>query len=177
VVLIVGQQAPTGGASIAAGQSTLTSAALGAANQDTLELDPSAKWVVVVNDKSFAVDAAKQSVATGALADLAAALPPPSSSGGGGAGIGRGGPAGADTTSGIVQRATPLDAAAIPSTAVMTGETGQLCVWVPDGSSYRAVDVTVAGARAGITDVTAGIAPGQQLLANPGQVLAAPQCP
>lgn len=175
--LVVGQQAPALGATIASGQSTLASATLAAANQGTLELDPSARWVVVVNDKSFAVDASKQAVATDALADLAAVLPQPSSSDSSSANIGRGGPGGANTTSGIVQRATPLDAAAIPSTAVMTGEKGQLCAWIPNGKEYRAVNVAVADARAGITDVTGGIEPGQQLLANPGQVLAAPQCP
>ena len=175
--LVAGEQAPSPGSAIAAGQSTLTSATLAAANQRTLELDPSAKWVVIVNDKSFAIDASKQAVATDALADLTAVLPQPSSSDGGGANIGRGGPGGANTTSGIVQRATPLDAAAMPSTAVMTGEHGQLCAWLPDGKAYRAVDVTVADARAGITDVTGGIEPGEQLLATPGQVLAAPQCP
>jgi hypothetical protein len=175
--LVTGEQAPAHGTTVATGQSTLTSATLAAANQGTLEVDPSAKWVVVVNDKSFAVDAAKQAVASAALAGLAALLPQPSSSDNTGSNVGRGGPGGANTTSGIVQRATPLDAAAIPSSSVMTGARGQLCAWVPDGKQYRAVEVTVADARAGITDVIAGLHPGDQLLANPGQVLAAPQCP
>ena len=177
--LVPGQPAPSPGSTFAAGQSTLTSATLAAANQGTLAIDPAAKWVVVVNGKSFAVDAAKQAVASSALADLAAVLPQPSSPSNGGSGGGApnsfGG--GQNTTSGIVQRARPLDAAAIPSTSVMTGAKGQLCAWLPDGKQYRAVDVTVADARAGITDVTAGVTAGEQLLANPGQVLAAPQCP
>lgn len=175
--LVPGQQAPPPGTTIAAGQSTLTSATLSAANQGTLAIDPSAKWVVVVNGKSFPVDAAKLSVETSALAGLAAILPQPSASGSSGGAAPNSFGGGANTTSGTVQRAEPLNAAAIPSTAVMTGAKGQLCAWIPDGKQYRAVDVTVADARAGITDVTSGLTAGEQLLANPGQVLAAPQCP
>lgn len=176
VNLVVGQSAPGPGAVIASGESTLASATLSATNQGSLQVDPAAQWVVVVNGKSFPIDASKLTVSPSALADLAALLPQPSSAASDN--VARGGPPGAaNAASGTVQRASPLDAAAIPSTAVMTGPDGQLCAWLPNGKDYRAVDVTVADARTGVTDVTSGVQAGDQLLANPGQVLAAPQCP
>ena len=44
---------------------------------------------------------------------------------------------------------------------------------IPD----RAAAVTLAGARAGVTNVASGLRTEDQVLANPAQVLGAPQCP
>lgn len=78
---------------------------------------------------------------------------------------------------GIVQRATPLAVAAVASTAVQVGEGGALCAWLPDGRGYRAAPVTVAGARAGVTNVRSGLRAGEQVLSNPADVLEDPACP
>lgn len=77
----------------------------------------------------------------------------------------------------LIRRRTPLQALAIPSSSVMTNAAGTLCVWLPEDKGYRAVTVTIAGARGGVTNVATGLEASQQVLANPAQVLENPQCP
>jgi hypothetical protein len=59
----------------------------------------------------------------------------------------------------------------------MTNEKGTLCLWLAEGKAYRAVSVTVAGARGGVTNIASGLEASQQVLSNPAQVLDEPQCP
>jgi hypothetical protein len=60
----------------------------------------------------------------------------------------------------------------------MTNGAGALCVWVPGAAGgYIPSPVQLGGARAGVTNVTSGLAAGEQVLANPAEVLDDPQCP
>ena len=59
----------------------------------------------------------------------------------------------------------------------MTNPAGTLCLWLPEGKTYRPVTVSIAGARGGVTNIASGLDASQQVLANPAQVLDNPQCP
>jgi hypothetical protein len=85
-----------------------------------------------------------------------------------------------EQTDALIERETPLQSLAVPSTAIMANAAGDLCAWVADatdGRDYRPVAVTLAGSRAGVTDVVAGLSVGDQVLANPADVLADARCP
>jgi len=171
-----GQQAPPPGSAIGAGQSTLTGATIAAAGQEPLTIDPSVRWVVVITAKNFAIDPAALAVDPAALPNLAPLLPQPSAASAGSSSPG-GVPGASSGVAGTLERATPLDAVAIPSTAVMVGSNGGLCAWVPNGGGYKAVAILVDGASAGVTNAVSGLKAGEQLLANPGQALKDARCP
>jgi multidrug efflux pump subunit AcrA (membrane-fusion protein) len=156
-----GAPAPPPGSVIAREPLSVSRAELVSQNPaEPLTLDAAVAWVFVVREQRFAVDAAALTVAAEELAALAALVEP-----------------GAERVDGVVQRAEALEVLAVPSTAVQAGANGGLCVWLPEGGAYRAVEVTVAGARAGVTNVRTGLSPGQEVLANPADVLEAPGCP
>ena len=158
--LAVGHPAPPAGTSIGAAVPVLLGATATSNDPAGLSLDPSVAWVLAVGGKTFRIDPGTASVTKDDLTALAAVAPPD-----------------AQTTTGAIQRAQALHAVAIPSTAVMSGAAGQLCVWLPAGGVYTARAVTLSGAQAGVTNVTTGLQPGEQLLVNPGDVLKQPQCP
>jgi hypothetical protein len=140
----------------------LVRATLAAANtNEALSLDPSAEWVADVREARYRVTAAELAFPPAVLADLAAALPEAP-----------------ERLEGSVQRAQPLDVFALPSSAVMAGESG-LCIWTLDGSEYRPIAVTALSARAGVTNIAreTGLSLQTAVLANPSQFLEAPQCP
>lgn len=83
----------------------------------------------------------------------------------------------AEQASGVVMRETPLDALAVPSTAIVTGPAGGLCAWVAQGTAYEARPVTVGDSRSGVTNIVTGLQPTDEVLANPAEVLEAPACP
>jgi hypothetical protein len=160
--LVAGARPPPGGDEFASEPRRLTRAVVAAASpQENLVLDPAVEWVLVVGTGRFPVDPRTLEVASGSLSALQKALPPDAS-----------------RLDGTLQRAEPLNVVAVPSTAIVTGRTGQLCAWLPDGrGGYRAQPVTVAGARGGVTNVRTGIAAGEGVLANPSEVLGSPVCP
>ncbi|HNM78135.1 MAG TPA: hypothetical protein PKI89_07225 [Tepidiformaceae bacterium] len=160
VKLNVGQQAPAQGQVIITTPGTVTSARLISGNQEPLTFAPGVEYVAVVDGEEFSIDTAKQTIAA---ADLPRLRAPKETE--------------RDGISAQTRRKTPLQALAVPSSSVMTNATGTLCVWVAEGSAYRPVTVTVAGARGGVTNVASGLEPTQQVLANPAQVLENPQCP
>lgn len=160
LTLAVGHPAPAPGTPIGAAVPVLLRAQASSTGQDSLSLDPAVAWVLATGGKTFGVDSGTAAVAETDLAGLAAVVKPD-----------------APSASGTIQRISALHAVAIPSTAVMTGPLGQLCVWLPSGGGYSAHVVTLSGARAGVTDVASGLVAGEQLLANPGDVLPRPQCP
>lgn len=63
----------------------------------------------------------------------------------------------------------------MPATAIQANGAGVLCAWVVEGTGYRAVTVTVAGSRAGVTNVATGLLPSDQVLANPATGLMHPR--
>lgn len=160
VSLKVGQQAPAQGQVIITTPGTVTAARLVSGNQEPLNFAPGVEYVAIVDGEEFAVDTATQSIAT---ADLPRLRAPKETE--------------RDGIPALTRRKTPLQALAVPSSAVMTNAGGALCVWLPEGNAYRAATVTVAGARAGVTNVASGLNPDDRVLANPAQVLEVPQCP
>lgn len=159
--LVAAAPAPAAGSAIAKEAPRLLRAPLTAANpQDALALDPAVAWVFVAGKQRFAVKPDTVEVDPMALPALQQLLAPKQ-----------------ERVDGSVQRATPLEVVAVPSTAVQVGEGGGLCAWLPDGKGYRAVPVTVAGARAGVTNVRSGVRAGEQVLSNPADVLEDPACP
>lgn len=160
--LEAGAPAPSAGTDFAKEPSRIRQLVLASANpQETLSLDPAVTWVLIVGKERFAIDPVTLEVAPEGLAALQKLLKPD-----------------AERVDGAVQRAEPLNVVAVPSTAVTGGASGQLCAWLPDGAGgYRAQPVTLAGARAGVTNVRTGIVAGQEVLANPAEVLSSTVCP
>jgi hypothetical protein len=160
VSLKIGQSAPAQGAVIITSPGTVTAARLASGNQEPLNFAPGVEYIAIVDGKEFTVDTATQSIAATELARLRAP-----------------GETERDGIPALTKRKTPLQTLAVPSSSVMTNDAGTLCVWRLEDKAYRAVTVTIAGARGGVTNVASGIAAQDQVLANPAQVLEAPQCP
>lgn len=159
--LVTGAPAPAPGQSLAKEPSRLLRVTLAAANPgEALALDPMVEWVFVTNRQRFGVDPRTLELEAAALPEVQKLLKPKQ-----------------ERLDGLVQRAEPLNVVAIPSTAVQVGRGGDLCAWVPESAGYRAVPVKVASARASVTNVTEGLSAGARVLANPADVLDAPQCP
>lgn len=160
VGLKVGQQAPAQGAVIITTPGRVTAARLVSGNQEPLNFAPGAEYVAIVDGEAFAIDTSTQAIAE---ADLPRLRSPKETE--------------RDGIPAVARRKAPLQALAVPSSAVMTNDRGTLCLWLPEDKGYRAVTVTVAGARGGVTNVATGLEASQQVLANPAQVLDNPQCP
>ena len=165
----VGGPAPAPGAAVAKEATRLTRAKLQSPNpSEVLTLDPAVDYVFIVNEQRFAVVAATAEIAPGDLTRLAKLIKPATGAPG----------QQQQRLTGVVQRVTPLQVVAVPATAVQTGASGALCVWAPgDGRTYVARTVTLAGSRTGVTNVKTGLEAGEQVLANPSEVLEQPSCP
>lgn len=164
-----GQPAPAPGSVIIATPGKVTAAKVAAQGQEPLVLTLGVEYVAVAAGKTLRIDAATLQVAAD---DLALIAPPEQP-----AQPNLSNPPSQEGIPATIRRATPLQAMGVPSTAVMVNDSGALCVWLPEATGYRAVTVTLAGARGGITNVASGLAAGQQFLSNPAQVLERPQCP
>lgn len=160
VNLKVGQQTPAQGAVIITTPGKVTSARLVSGNQEPLNFAPGVEYVAIVDGQEFVIDTGTQSIAAASLPHLRSPKETER-----------------DGIPALTKRKTPLQALAVPSSAVMTNEKGTLCLWLPAGKTYRAVTVTVAGARGGVTNIASGLEASQQVLSNPAQVLDEPQCP
>jgi hypothetical protein len=167
VDLEVGAPAPPAGSLIATGPATLVSATLQPQNPaEPITLEPGVPYVLVKGSAAegrFAFDAATLTLPAESLATFTALVEPLT-----------------EQADALVERETPLQSLAVPSTAIVANAAGALCAWVvdaTDGQGYWPVAVTLAGSRAGVTDVVSGLAPGDQVLANPADVLEDPLCP
>lgn len=160
VKLKVGQQAPAQGTVIITTPGRVTSARLTSTNQEPVTFAPGVEYIAIVDGHEFAIDPATQSIAASDLQHLRSPKETER-----------------DGIPATTRRKTPLQALAVPSSAVMTNEKGALCIWLPEGKTYRPVTVTVAGARGGVTNVASGLSADDQVLSNPAQVLKEPQCP
>ena len=160
ITLKVGQQAPAQGTVIITTPGRVTSARLVSGNQEPLNFAPGVEYIAVVDGEELGIDTATQSITE---ADLPRLRSPQETE--------------RDGIPALTRRKVPLQALAVPSSSVMTNETGTLCLWLPEGDGYRAVTVTVAGARGGVTNIASGLEASQQVLSNPAQVLDEPQCP
>lgn len=159
VNLKVGLQAPPQGAVIVTTPGRVTSARLVSGNQEPLNFAPGAEYVAIVDSEEFAIDTSTQAIAE---ADLPRLRSPKETE--------------RDGIPALARRKAPLQALAVPSSSVMTNDRGALCLWLPEDKAYRAVTVTIAGARGGVTNVATGLEASQEVLANPAQVLDNPQC-
>lgn len=161
LMLTQGAPAPGPGQPIARARARLQSAIAAAANPvEPLTLQPGVEYVAILGDLQVPIDPSTLAADATFFEQIIDAVPPD-----------------AEQTNVTVQRREPLNAVAVPSAAVMTNSSGALCVWVPEGTAFAARPVQLGGARAGVTNVTSGIAAGEQVLANPAEVLDDPQCP
>ena len=160
VNLKVGLQAPPQGTVLVTTPGRVTSARLVSGNQEPLNFAPGAEYVAIVDSEEFAIDTSTQAIAE---ADLPRLRSPKETE--------------RDGIPALARRKVPLQALAVPSSSVMTNDRGALCLWLPEDKAYRAVTVTIASARGGVTNVATGLEASQQVLANPAQVLDDPQCP
>ncbi|MCO6502693.1 MAG: peptidoglycan-binding protein [Acidimicrobiales bacterium] len=78
---------------------------------------------------------------------------------------------------GRIRLANPERVLEVPATAVTSNQAGALCVWVPDGAGYVARKVTLGGGRVARVEIVSGLTPGDQVLANPTEILDSPVCP
>lgn len=159
VGLVPGAPAPAPGTPIASGPRTLQGLLLRPIDGSSLQFDPDGQYLLAVGDADFPLDASG-AVPQESLAEVAGALDPA-----------------AETLAGSVHRAVPLAVWAVPTAAVMTGQSGRLCVWVSGADGYRPLEVRVRAARAGVTFVDPAAADGTPILYNPAMVLADAGCP
>lgn len=162
--LSAGAPAPGPGTVIARGPAALTAARLEARSPtEPIALQPGVPYVLVKGDARIAFDPATLTLPAESLATLAGLVKPL-----------------AEQTDVAIERETPLQSLAVASTAIVANAAGGLCAWVVDAGSnpgFRPVAVTLAGSRAGVTDVVAGLSPEDQVLVNPADVLDDWQCP
>lgn len=81
------------------------------------------------------------------------------------------------TMTGVLERAEPITAFRVPAAAVVSGASGDLCVWVGTAGSFSGVAVSIIDGRAGTVDVRGDLHPGDPILANPQMVLENSTCP
>ncbi len=79
--------------------------------------------------------------------------------------------------SGQIRRSDPPSVIEIPATAVLSGRDGSLCVFVPSDAGFEPRPVVLGGGRVSRVNVVSGLAPGDEVLFNPADVLPSPQCP
>lgn len=158
VAIEAGRPAPQAGEAVATSPETLVGASLTTAEAAPIDLDPEAAWVVGVGGEALPVDPASSALDGDALGVLAGLIP-----------------AGTETATGQVRRRDPREVVVVPSSAVVTGEDGRLCVWVPGESALAAVEVEIVGSRAGASHLAPTAL--SDVLANPAEVLAEPACP
>lgn len=78
--------------------------------------------------------------------------------------------------SGRLRRAQPATVIEVPSTAVVSGPSGALCVFVADGDTFESTQVDLSGGRASYADVAFGLQGGEEILVNPSDVLQDVDC-
>lgn len=156
----VGQPAPAQGTVMITTPGTIAAAHIVAAGQEPLRFAPGIEYVAVVDGEGFPVSTSTGQIEQKSMARIREPMPNER-----------------EGIPGTVRRKTPLQGFAVPSPAVMTNGTGSLCVWLQDGAHFRAVTVSVAGARGGVTNIGSGLEVGALVLANPARVLEDPRCP
>ncbi|VAW05263.1 hypothetical protein MNBD_ACTINO02-1338 [hydrothermal vent metagenome] len=82
-----------------------------------------------------------------------------------------------ETTLGSVSRAQPVDVLEVPATAVVSNESGGLCVFVSDGDGFALRSIEALGGSVSSVNVSSGLSSGDVVLANPADMFDAPSCP
>lgn len=78
--------------------------------------------------------------------------------------------------SGRVISQTPIEVIGVPATAVMSSADGDLCVWVPGPDGYLPRSVELEGGAVAQVFVLSGLSAGDQVLANPADILSSQTC-
>jgi peptidoglycan hydrolase-like protein with peptidoglycan-binding domain len=78
---------------------------------------------------------------------------------------------------GVVELANPRAVVDVPAAAIITGASGNLCVYKERPSGWMPVVVDVTSGRPGYAQVASGLSEGDVVLANPSDVLEMPACP
>jgi hypothetical protein len=159
VALTAGAPAMSTGTELAAGAPILTAVRFQRLDGSPLALEPGIRYVLEMGGEELPLDSTTSSVGNEGLRRLAKVLPPL-----------------ADSASGSMRRAEPLNVWALPSAAVMAGPNGQLCIWIQTETRYEAVTVQIVSGRAGITFVMPPRS-SVPVLQNPAETLVEPACP
>jgi peptidoglycan hydrolase-like protein with peptidoglycan-binding domain len=77
---------------------------------------------------------------------------------------------------GRIRIAQPTTEITVPATAVVASQDGSLCVYVPADSGFVPQAVTVGSGRVSTVDIESGLVAGDEVLANPADVLDSPAC-
>jgi len=158
--LILGGQAPSPGAAVVVGPVRLVGITLQSLEGGPLQLSPGPEYRFSVGDLSFPLNPETATMDAQHLEELGDTLVPFT-----------------ETMAGTVHRAAPLSVWAIPSAAIMSGASGQLCIWVESSASYQPIQVRPVSARAGITFVEPSKESTIRVLHNPVEILSEPSCP
>lgn len=73
--------------------------------------------------------------------------------------------------SGRVTSQNPVEVIEVPASAVMSSADGELCVWVPGPDGYMARAVELEGGGVAQVFVVSGLSAGDEVLANPAEIL------
>jgi len=159
-VLVPGAPAPQQGTTIVSGPMRLQAVDIQPLEGGPLVMDAGVPYVLAVSGVEVPLTGESAEVSDDGMAALAGLLDPS-----------------ADSVGGTVHRAAPVPVWALPSTAVVAGEDGELCVWTNGSGSYLPVAVEVVAARAGVTFIEPAAADQPLVLHNPAEVLDDPACP
>ncbi len=83
---------------------------------------------------------------------------------------------GVEQVAGQVERAEPQVVFVVPATAVIAGSSDLLCVYTRRTDELEPTVVRLAGGEGSTVNVSSGLAAGDLVLINPGDVLASPTC-
>ncbi len=155
VDLLPGSPAPPEGSAIAASPTRLASISLTGTDGSTIVVD--GEWTLELQGKEFPLTDGQPP--TSDLAELTVLLPidgpPPVAH---------------------VRLTDPVERLTIPITAVVTAYDGTFCVYAESGSEFAPKPVEIGSGTLSTIDIVQGVARGDQILANPSDILDSPGC-
>lgn len=159
VDLAVGIEAPGRGTVIGASGPTLASLELISLDGGAIALAPEVSYSLSIGDVTVQLepDGTPGAEPLAALAEVV--------------------PREGDAIEGSVARTVPERVWSVPTTAVMSGPQGQVCVWAADGTGYSPQTVQVRAARAGATFLVPLAEDPMAVLMNPAAIIDEPSCP
>ncbi len=160
VAMIAGAPAPPAGSEVASTAMLLTGLSLQRLEGGPLTLDPGTEYVLNLADVEVTLGSESATLVGADLDRISSNLDPS-----------------ADSVAGTVYRAQPTPVWPVPSSAVISGTDGHLCIWTEGSEGYVPLTVQVVAARAGVTFVEPPASARVRVLQNPAQILPEPACP
>lgn len=160
LALVAGAPAPAPGSEIAASRATLASVVPRPLDGSALQLDSTSDYILSVAGVDLNVNAEGNVDGEGRtrLADSLGGDAPP------------------EEVQGSIRREVSEPVWSVPTSAVSTGPTGEVCIWVERNGRYVVQPVTVVGSQAGVTYVERP-SDTARILVNPADALESTACP